>query len=305
MSLLSAITAIHQHFAGIFIQNADNRIVGYLSPLSMQPNDLALLLNIILPLTVALLLNTHRRGIQLFCGATAILQVVAIVLTFSRSGFIGLATIAGIYCWKFRGRPQRRWIVSAIVAAVLCAPLLPAGYLARLGTSTSIEGDATDDSELGSAYASSQIRWEGLVASLRVIMQHPIVGVGIGSDVLAINEEIGLQEAPWRSVHNAYLQYGTDLGIPGLVIFLVLLIRCIRAVRPGTDPASAPSSTREISLLAEGIHVSLLTFAVSAHFSPVAYQFYFYYIAGLAIATKEVYRAMTQGESLTRRSGAS
>lgn len=298
MSLPSALTAIDQYRSGTFIHNT-NRIAGYLAPLSMQPNDLALLLNIILPFTVALLLNTHRRDIRLFLGATAILQVVAIVLTFSRSGFVGLVTIAGIYCWKFWSRPQRRWIVAAIVAAILCAPLLPADYLARVGTSISMEGDATDDPELTSARASSQIRWTGMMASLRVIMQHPILGVGIGSDILALNEEIGPQGPRWYHVHNAYLQYGTDLGIPGLVFFLMLLIGSIRAVRPAADPASSPSFARELSLLVEGIHVSLLALAVLLLFAPVAYHFYLYYIAGLAIAAKGVYQTMTQGPGRT------
>jgi hypothetical protein len=40
--------------------------------------------------------------------------------------------------------------------------------------------------------------------------------------------------------------------------------------------------------LSEAIRVSLLAFAVAAMFYPVAYEFFFYYIAGLAIALCQV-----------------
>ena len=43
---------------------------------------------------------------------------------------------------------------------------------------------------------------------------------------------------------------------------------------------------RDLFLLAEGIQVSLFAFAIAALFHPVAYHFYFYYIAGLALAAR-------------------
>ena len=51
--------------------------------------------------------------------------------------------------------------------------------------------------------------------------------------------------------------------------------------------AKIPES-RDLFHLATGIQTSLLAFAVSAFFSPVAYHFHFYYFAGLAVAVKAV-----------------
>jgi len=52
---------------------------------------------------------------------------------------------------------------------------------------------------------------------------------------------------------------------------------------------------RDLFLLAEGIQVSLAVFAVAALFHPVAYHFYFYYMAGLALAARAACDAETQG----------
>ena len=55
----------------------------------------------------------------------------------------------------------------------------------------------------------------------------PVVVTGIAvscrdhcTEMLALNDERG---ARWLSVHNAYLNYAVDLGLPGLTLFLMLL----------------------------------------------------------------------------------
>ena len=60
---------------------------------------------------------------------------------------------------------------------------------------------------------------------------------------------------------------------------------------------------REMFLLAEGIPVSLIAFAVAAFFHPVAYHHYFYYVAGLALAAKAASERLV-GRSTMRTAGA-
>jgi O-antigen ligase len=82
-----------------------------------------------------------------------------------------------------------------------------------------------------------------------------------------------------------------DLGIPGFVLFAWLHLLCFRSAwavekRARTDPALTRLAT-----LAAGVQVSLVAFLVAAMFHPIAYQFYFFSIAGLAVALKNTYRA--------------
>jgi hypothetical protein len=53
--------------------------------------------------------------------------------------------------------------------------------------------------------------------------------------------------------------------------------------RVSREAAEGPAH-HELHCLAQGLGVSLLGFIVAAFFYPDAYQFYFYYIAGLAVA---------------------
>src|SRR5688500_11887998 len=122
-------------------------------------------------------------------------------------------------------------------------------------------------------------------------MHNPIFGVGIGADMLALNEYRGTDT--YRSVHNAYLQYAVDLGLPGLILFAWLHIMCFRNARRVERRADAEPALRHLAPLAAGIQISLVAFFVAAMFHPIAYQFYFFTVAGLAVALKNASRAET------------
>src|SRR5262249_9219239 len=146
-------------------------------------------------------------------------------------------------------------------------------YLDRLNTITDIQADTT---------GSAEARWADAGAALRVVSRHPIIGAGPGQNILALNEERGSR---WTEIHNVYLEYAVDLGLPGVLLFVALLGRCIRSI------ALAQQETMgalDLFYLAEAVHVSLIAFAVAAMVHPVAYHFYFYYMAGLAIAIRQV-----------------
>jgi probable O-glycosylation ligase (exosortase A-associated) len=274
-----------RHFAGGAYLDAGHpgvrRIMGYQAGLTSNPNDLALMLNLILPLIIANFLTARRPGMRVFWLVLIAFDVVGVVLTFSRGGFLGLATIGVVYFVKLVRRPEdRAWAFAVLAVAILSLPLLPATYMNRLATITNIESDVT---------GSAQERWRDQMAALRFVMDHPVTGAGIGMDILALNQMRGEQ---WKSVHNVYFQYAVDLGIPGVTLFLLLQWRVFRAVRTAQRDSAEQPALRDAHYLAGGLQVSLIVFAIAALFHPVAYHFYFYYIAALALAARTAITAL-------------
>jgi len=76
-----------------------------------------------------------------------------------------------------------------------------------------------------------------------------------------------------------------------LGLFAWLHIRCFRSARRVERQSRHESALRPLGALAAGVQVSLVTFFVAAMFHPIAYQFYFFTIAGLAVALKNTARA--------------
>jgi putative inorganic carbon (HCO3(-)) transporter len=270
-TVVLAFVGISNYFSGVFGATQDRRIIGYDAGLTRNPNDLALMINLIIPMAVALLLSSASALSRVLLSVAILTQVIAVVLTFSRTGFLTLATTLGLYGIRLVRRPGKGLVMAALVGFFLGLPFLPSGYTDRLFTLSGVDADPT---------GSSQARWSGTLAALDHAIENPLMGAGLGMNILVLNESVG---ATWRSVHNTYLEYAVDLGVPGLVLFLLLLKGCWRTVRE-----SRKSARRELSLLAEGIEISLAGFAVAAFFHPAAYEFYFFFVAGLAVATGTV-----------------
>jgi hypothetical protein len=147
----------------------------------------------------------------------------------------------------------------------------PGGYGSRMATIIDKDTDET---------GSAQVRWRLMLGTAQGMLTHPL-GVGLNMNNLLLHDE-GLG---WNGVHNIYLELGTELGFPGLIVFLYLLIRLLRSmkvVRIREDPNS------ELSRLAEAAGGAMVTYAVSGMFYPVAYHFYFYIVAGLIVACQQI-----------------
>ncbi len=266
-----AVTALRNYATGTFI--GGDRIMGYSNNLAENPNDLALILNLFLPLTAALALTARHIGARLVGWGLVALSIAGVVITFSRGGFLTLMVEAILFLPLLIRRGGGKVLGIIAVVAVIAVSMAPAGYTDRMGTILNIESDST---------GSSQMRWDDTVASFAFMTRHPIVGAGLGQGLLALNE---IRGAFWTTVHNAYLNYGVDTGVAGFVLFIAMVLVSLRSARrverlpEGTVPA-------DLRLLAGGVRISLAGFAVAAFFHPIGYDFYFFYLAGIAVALK-------------------
>jgi probable O-glycosylation ligase (exosortase A-associated) len=281
-SIPLAFTGVQHFLSGEFVTSrraAVQRIAGYAgSGVASNPNDLALMLNLLIPVVGAAMLTTRTITLKFVAAITLLLSVTTVIITFSRAGFIALIVIVLLSLVALIRRRLPGVAIAIVVAALVVPPMLPPGYLERLNTITDIEKDRT---------GSAQGRWEDFGAAIDVVIKNPITGVGLGQDILALNEERG---ATWRSVHNVYLQYAVDLGLPGAALFIWLLLATYRGAKRVRIRAARDPALRDLGVLAGGVQIALVAFAVESFFHPVAYQFYFFCIGGLAVALKNTCR---------------
>jgi len=281
-SIPLAATGVQHFLSGEFVTSrraAVQRIAGYAgSGVASNPNDLALMLNLLIPIIGAAMLVTRTWTLKAVAALALVLSVTTVIMTFSRAGFIALIVIGVLSLLALVRRRLPGAAIAVVVAVLVIPPMLPPGYLDRLNTIRDIEKDKT---------GSAQGRWDDFGAAIDVVIKNPITGVGLGQDILALNEERG---ATWRSVHNVYLQYAVDLGVPGAALFLWLLIATFRGARRVRIRAAREPYLSDLIVLAGGVQIALVAFAVESFFHPVAYQFYFYCLGGLALAIQNTCR---------------
>ncbi len=281
MSIPLALTTVGNFVSGTSLEVGD-RVAGYSGALTANPNDLALMLNLILPLCIAMLLGARRTSFKILLGSIACLLVVAIIATFSRAGFLTLGLTCLCYAWLLRKRPQRVWLPALLMVVVFALPAIPSSYVQRLNTIVNIEEDASH---------SAQTRLRDMKVAIKVVVANPVIGAGIGMNQLAMNRARGVT---WTEIHNVYLQLAVELGVPGLALFLLLYGKCLATTKNIIRRCARNSGFRDFLFMTEGLQVSLIAFALAAMFHPVAYHFYFYIIAGLAVAAGAIFSRETK-----------
>lgn len=158
-----------------------------------------------------------KTGIRLlvipFLGCT----VVAMILTFSRAGWLSFAlaglVISAAALWTRRFTPAHG-IFAGASAAITAFALVASGVL-RVIMIRLIEDN-------GEAVES---RWQLMEDAVYMIRHHPIVGVGLNNFHERLNEfdVAGVINIIDQPVHNIFLLIGAETGILSLILFLALL----------------------------------------------------------------------------------
>jgi O-antigen ligase/glycosyltransferase involved in cell wall biosynthesis len=187
--------------------------------LQLHPNKLAATIAILLPLPAAVMLFTPGRLIRLYWGLGMVLMLAMLALIGSRSGLLA-AGVALLALATYRARGLELVLPVTALAAGLAAWLIGPGHLVEDLLSLSLAPG------LPATLADRLDVWS---ASVSLIREHPILGIGIGTfretleRVSPIVPDGAAVDVPHS--HNLYLQYALDLGLPGLVLFFWLLGR--------------------------------------------------------------------------------
>jgi hypothetical protein len=251
------------------------RAQGIVGGIFGNPNDLALALNLLLPIAIALVLSARTPGgkaLFTFCAAGLALGVL---VTYSRAGVMTLGALAIILVWHLRRRYSAVLPLAAGALLILMV-VAPGSFWSRIFTVFDASADR-------SAAESSELRWALLQRSIEVAGFNPIrwtVGVGVGNfHIVSVHELVQ---------HNSYLQIFNEVGLPACILYSTFLFSLIRTTGRIASAFAGVRNRRQIWLLALALQTSLIAYAVGSLFASVAYLWYLYYIAGFAVCLKMI-----------------
>ena len=117
---------------------------------------------------------------------------------------------------------------------------------------------------------------------LRNMITHPITGVGIDCFPEAIGrdrENRGLSSTKWQTAHNSLIQIGTETGVIGFTLFLMLSIRAFFIFKQVRREACDENLIK----LGEAALFGFSGHFVSAMFLSQAYSVYWAFYIGLSV----------------------
>ena len=217
---LAAMFAVYEYSAGInwatgsgsSLVERGSLIVG---ETEVNPDFFGLKLIIPISLAVAAFLAARSWWGRLISFCALAITVLALLLTMSRSALLSMLVL--IIVFLVRLRLYRRLMPVILLGSVLLAAM-PASFFRRIQEAGETGGAGRLD------------LWK---AGLEMFKHYPWVGTGLGNFVIVYQQYAGYSpkfHGFARNPHNTYLDVLVELGILGLVLFLIAIVTQVRDV---------------------------------------------------------------------------
>ncbi len=153
-----------------------------------------------------------RRHAEWWVFGVAAFLIAGMYLSETRNAWLG--SVSGLATVFLLRRPRAIALMIAFLTALFIAS--PASVKQRLRSGW----DLSD--------AETHMRVELLRTSFRIIRDHPWIGLGpknVSREALRYRSEPGFEDSLYVHMHNNFLQIAAERGLPGLILWIWLMIR--------------------------------------------------------------------------------
>jgi O-antigen ligase len=247
-------------------------------------NDLATLIATAMPLGLYFILGQRRLLWRLLAVAGLVVLAIGLIRSGSRGGFLAFLAVAAFVLIGMTTIPARSRLAGLVVILVVVLGTASDKYWTQMQTIVHFEKDYNVTSETG------RVRiWK---RGIGYMAEQPLFGVGMRNFPVAegtLSPMARLQERGigvwWGAAHNTYVQVGAELGFPGLLLYLGMIITALMSLRRLARRALRATwgGGGEVSRLAQSLMAGLVGFAVGSFFLSLGYADMLYVLIALAI----------------------
>ena len=243
-----------------------------------DPNDLAFFIISFLPFNFLFMSSNEPLLKRVVAVLNCLTSLMVILMTGSRGGFVALGVAVFFLLFRKTKTIPRTYKVLFLV-------LLVGGIFAKINVidfsryATILE--PTQDYNMTAESGRKEIWKKGL----KLMLTHPLTGVGVGCFAQALGEERkkeGLLQR-WQTAHNSWVLIGTETGIIGFVLFGLLNFSAFRTF----INVSRRAGSEKLMRIGEMAVIGFIGHFTSAMFISQAYSIYWtFYIALSAVLYK-------------------
>ena len=215
---LTSLFGLYQYIAGIeikaeFTDLTQSQGLSRLFSTMANSNNDAESWVMLLPFIIAMMITTSCDTKRVVLAGVIGLCVIALMLTYSRSGYLALLAAAGIFVLIV----SPKLVPVGILALIIMIPFLPESLKARVLT---IGKDTSSKYRL--------LIWEGV---FRMFEDFWITGIGMGPKAFTsiYRDYAHVNAKPAMHSHNVFLSVLAEIGIGGFISFMAYLFKTFRA----------------------------------------------------------------------------
>jgi O-antigen ligase len=244
-----------------------------------DPNDLAFFAVSFLPLNLFFISRDRPKWVRMACLSSFAAGLMLILTSASRGGLLALVAVAALLLFsKSRVLSLKAKIVFSVffMAILLTAPI----NLERYKTILEFKEDYNVWDETGRIGI-----WK---IGMRAMLENPITGTGVGTFSEAVGRDRARRNTEvrtWQAPHNMAVQIGTETGMIGLALFLLMSLNVFRIF----GKVHGNSATQGLIRMSEMGKVGFFGLFVSGMFLSQAYSFYWAFYVVLSAAVNRVY----------------
>lgn len=224
-------------------------------------NEIALALNMSLPLLLLSAREVSSRPEKYFLYACFVGSILSIISSWSRGGLITLCVVLGLL--TLMSRRKLLLVPFIVILVVIMLPNLPEEWFDRMHTIS----DYKEDGSMQGRYDS----WEN---ALERAQKDPLTGGGFGM----------YHDA--RDAHSAYFQILGEHGFVALGLWLTLLFGTILGLEQSLRKSWFFEETAWMNGYARALQISLIGYAVGGMALGVAYWDIFYHLVAISVVLK-------------------
>ena len=234
-------------------------------------------MTIFVPLSIAFIfaLQEHwGRYKKVLFYLLPVTGAVSIIATSSRGAQLAIVTIG---CWfMLKNRMGLRWVAGILIVAGALYAVLPEEQLERFR-------EAGDDD-------TSVQRVEYWNYGMEIIRDHPGLGIGYANwrDYCWFHNPSGIGPAQsCEMAHNIFVEAGTELGLSGLFVFIVMSsLLFVQNAR--TRHYAKRNKKKFIVYIAHGLDAGMIGYLVSGFFISAFFYPFFWFQLAMTVALHEV-----------------
>ena len=252
-----------------------------------EPNRYAQLMLVLLPITFVLARSEPSRRMRILASASMAPILAGMVLTYSRGAAVALALL--LLMLLLGGYMRVRHVIGFGALALVLVVYVAPDIVHRVTTLARLDSIASWTSR--GADSSMRERATLNVASFRMFLDHPILGVGPGQAkyyMTKYGHSSSLSRIQGtRRAHSMYLEELASTGIIGFGFFAAILVVTVRGLLHARRHLRRVCSND--SMLATGLLYALCAYLVTALFLHLSYERYFWFLVAVSVAAARIW----------------